>query len=177
MTAERLLVLACSATKVAGLEALPAWRRYDGPAWRTLRAFLARSRAELVDAAGVWELGDGSRLRVLALSAELGAIPAGLPIADYDRRMTAERAFAFAAMPGAFGRELLAAALEVADRGLLWGGAVYVSAAVGLLGREAEAGRLELARGRGIGDLLGRLKSWLGALEDAERFPREEARP
>lgn len=76
----RLLILACSATKRPDNALLPALHRYDGPAWRTLRAYLDRAGAHADD------------LEVYALSAEFGLFPAIQPIPNYDRRMDMARA-------------------------------------------------------------------------------------
>lgn len=72
-SARRLLVLACSARKRATAGLLPAVDRYDGPAFRVLRKFLA----ETTDPPDV-----------LVLSARFGLIPADTPIPAYDHRLT-----------------------------------------------------------------------------------------
>jgi hypothetical protein len=69
---ERLLVLACSATKRDDLKYMPAIERYNGPLWRTLRS---------VDP-------DGGKAKVAFLSAKLGFRAADMPIEMYDARMT-----------------------------------------------------------------------------------------
>ena len=69
----RLLVLACSARKRKGAGLLPAINRYDGPAFRVLRKFLADAD----------EPPD-----VFVLSARYGLIPSHQEIRDYDRRLT-----------------------------------------------------------------------------------------
>ena len=71
--ARRLLVLACSARKRHDAGNLPAVDRYDGPAFRVLRKFLA-------DAADPPD--------VLVLSAGYGLIPSAREVPDYDRRLT-----------------------------------------------------------------------------------------
>lgn len=74
---KRLLLLSCSATKRSDPGMLPAIERYDGPAYRVLRA---------------WR-DDGHRLpRILILSAQYGLIGRDHPIADYDRVMDEARA-------------------------------------------------------------------------------------
>lgn len=77
----RTLILACSATKARSCPGgkIPAIERYDGPAWRTLRANIAGVPAGQLD------------LEIFALSAEHGLIDDGFPIEDYDRRMTSAR--------------------------------------------------------------------------------------
>jgi hypothetical protein len=54
----RLLILACSQRKTDVRDAVPPIELYDGPAWRTLRAYLAQTNDE--------------HLTVLALSASYG---------------------------------------------------------------------------------------------------------
>lgn len=68
----RLLILACSATKRGGAERIPAIERYDGPLWRTLRH---------VDP-------DGRKARVAFVSARYGFRDADSLIEAYDARMT-----------------------------------------------------------------------------------------
>lgn len=68
----RTVVLACSATKVLAARAA-AFRLYDGPLWRTLRTY--------------WSPGDP--VRVYALSARYGLIPAETVIAAYDLELSA----------------------------------------------------------------------------------------
>jgi hypothetical protein len=72
----RLLVLACSAIKRSGPDPIPAFARYDGPLWRTLRA---------ADP-------DGRHAKAAFLSAHDGFRDAATPIADYDARLTQDLA-------------------------------------------------------------------------------------
>lgn len=76
----RLLLFACSARKRRDAGPLPAIERYDGPAFRVLRRYLARA-------------GD-TALCVHILSARYGVIPAAMPLPAYDERLTATRAVA-----------------------------------------------------------------------------------
>jgi len=78
---KRLLILACSRRKRSDPELLPALERYDGPTFRVVRKFLRDSpdRAEALD--------------IAVLSAEFGLISADQRMPDYDRRMTAPRAY------------------------------------------------------------------------------------
>lgn len=78
---ERLLILACSATKKPGLKYMPAIERYDGPLWRTLRTIDPHGR----------------KAKVAFLSAKLGFRAANTPIEIYDARMTASMADAMKA--------------------------------------------------------------------------------
>src|SRR4051794_31609089 len=70
----RTVILACSATKRADTCELSALARYDGPAWRTLRANLTC----MIEPP-------------LALSAEFGLISAYQEIPDYDRKLDGPR--------------------------------------------------------------------------------------
>ncbi|CAK7262356.1 MULTISPECIES: hypothetical protein [Shinella] len=70
--ANRLLILACSATKRDGPAYMPAIERYDGPLWQTLRSVDPR----------------GEKAKVAFLSARLGFRAAATPIEMYDARMT-----------------------------------------------------------------------------------------
>lgn len=74
-----LLLLGCSQTKRHTSGLIPAIERYDGVNYRVLAK--ARREGRIPTA-----------LDVLILSAEHGLIPAGKPIADYERRMTGSRA-------------------------------------------------------------------------------------
>lgn len=75
----RLLILSCSQRKRDTPDVLPAWQRYDGPAYRVMNKFLRLHPSEV------------QSLDVYILSAEFGLIPSDKPIPDYDRRITAER--------------------------------------------------------------------------------------
>ena len=71
--ANRLLILACSATKTDATGPwVTAMQRYDGPLWKTLRAVDPESRLA----------------QVAFLSAYLGFQPANTPVDKYDTRMT-----------------------------------------------------------------------------------------
>ncbi|UHC17888.1 hypothetical protein LRS73_08565 [Methylobacterium currus] len=72
----RLLILACSATKRPDPGSIPAFDRYDGPLWRTLRA---------ADPAG-------TRAKVAFLSAHYGFRAASSQIGVYDARLTKDLA-------------------------------------------------------------------------------------
>jgi hypothetical protein len=75
-TSDRLLVLACSATKRSEEGRIPARERYDGPLWRTLRAVDPEGRAA----------------RVAFLSARFGFRAASTPIENYNARLTPQLA-------------------------------------------------------------------------------------
>lgn len=77
----RVLLLACSATKAAAAERLPARELYRGPLWLTLGA---------ADP-------DATRCQAIALSAEHGFVPPWHAIATYDARLSAEAGAALAA--------------------------------------------------------------------------------
>jgi hypothetical protein len=74
---DRLLLLSCSRSKRAGSHLLPAYQRYDGPAFRLLRRYLKIS---------------SNIPTIKILSAEFGLIPYDFLIPNYDRHMTMERA-------------------------------------------------------------------------------------
>lgn len=77
----RLLVMACSATKKADEQLLPAIDRYDGPSYKTVRKWRANHQDQ------------AQQLDILILSAEFGLIEAfATEIPNYDRRMTRDRA-------------------------------------------------------------------------------------
>lgn len=141
----RILILACSATKVKSPRLIAAWLRYDGPAWRTMRANVPAPLA----------------FQTFALSAEHGLIDAMQPIADYDRLMTAERAREL--VPGVADR------LEELGRSypgeiLAFGGRHYRELIQRARELAEEAGDRSIpityTRG-GIGEQLGQLKAWL----------------
>lgn len=75
----QLLILGCSARKHPVDGPLPALTRYDGPHYRVLRSFLRKN---------VWP----TNLSLGVLSAEYGLIGGLAPIANYDQRMSRERA-------------------------------------------------------------------------------------
>jgi hypothetical protein len=141
----RTLILSCSATKRPDAGLLRAVDRYDGPAYRTLRA----------------NLPPDDDLRVFILSAELGLIGRGTLIRDYDRRMTRARAAELRAPV----REKLKA-IDRAGMVVSWSNVLFVG---GELYREllrsaaAEArfpAAINYASG-GIGEQLGQLKAFL----------------
>jgi cytoplasmic iron level regulating protein YaaA (DUF328/UPF0246 family) len=74
-----LLIVACSQRKRQDPGGLPAIERYDGVSFRVLR----KAQRE-----GYWP----ENLDVLILSAKYGLIDAFTPIANYEQRMTCERA-------------------------------------------------------------------------------------
>lgn len=148
MSATKLIVVACSATKRD--RPLPAFQLYDGPAWRTVRAsgYPAAPRAAL---------------QLAALSALHGLISADRIIAPYDVEMDAARARTLQKLPDELVHEQLEAA---ADRPVgvvqCYGGRLYRSvveawADRGLFGTDT---RVEYSSG-GIGLQLGQLRQWL----------------
>ncbi|MCL4299228.1 MAG: peroxide stress protein YaaA [Anaerolineae bacterium] len=76
---KRLLILACSQRKRPDPGLLPAMERYDGGSYRILHK---------IKREGHWP----KNLDVLILSAKYGLIEASTPIADYEQRITRERA-------------------------------------------------------------------------------------
>jgi hypothetical protein len=75
----RLLLVACSARKIASTTPIPAWNLYDGPCFRVLRKC---SRD------GYWP----TDVDLLILSSRHGIVSPHQSIALYDEAMTAERA-------------------------------------------------------------------------------------
>jgi hypothetical protein len=113
----KLIILACSATKREKPEPMPAIDRYDGPMWRTLRARLN----DLPEARQA--LASGA-LRIMAMSARYGFIPADVAIPDYDIRMTPARAAKMARDPSC-DFQLIADLVKSAEAVLFAGGEVY----------------------------------------------------
>jgi len=152
------LILACSATKVPGARMMSTYERYDGPAWRTLRA------------SGFPNVYNGPRCRVLALSAQYGLLSAFADLPDYDREMDAARAAEMAAMDDGQLRDTLYAQIVTRERTFshfwtpeiyVWGGKLYRS----VVAAWAERGifgdtPIEYSSG-GIGEQLGQLSRWL----------------
>ena len=68
----RLLLLGCSERKAEKRGRLPAFQRYDGPAYRVFRKFLRDSR------------GAGPPMNLYILSAKYGLISGDILIPDYD---------------------------------------------------------------------------------------------
>jgi hypothetical protein len=143
-----LLILACGQRKYPAPEPLPAYRRYDGPAYRTLRAAGYPERLPT--------------LRVLVLSAEYGLIPARTPIPDYDRRLDALRASELSAADPAMLHPLIDRPTQV----LIWGGASYRNIVHHWQSRGlfADASGPIAHSSGGIGTQLRQLKRWLAAL-------------
>lgn len=171
-TSHRTLVLSCSATKCAAAGELPMLERYDGPAYRVLRSALETlgAREDLAGPAGGFILPNGATLRVLVLSAQFGLAPCSRRIADYDRKLDAERVAKFCAYPRAWGAEALTSELGTCEARelLVFGGELYRQAARAML---AFAGAQDDPRVRftsgGIGEQLGQLKAWLLAAQPA----------
>lgn len=146
-----LLILACSRRKRAG-GIMPAWQRYDGPVWQSLRQRLA----DLPRAALAFS-GDGAnQLDVLVLSARFGLIGAWTPIPDYDQRLDATRLAHLQRRPLPSGAALLLAHAD--DIGVI-AGSCYRQ----LLGQlhPRLAGACRGAGGEGIGKQRARLGRWL----------------
>jgi Family of unknown function (DUF6884) len=80
ITPTRLLLMACTATKLATPDSIPAIQRYDGPSFRVLRKW-QRTHPDLA-----------VQLDVLILSARLGLISSDQLIENYNQRLTREHA-------------------------------------------------------------------------------------
>ena len=94
----RLLIMACSATKSAAAQPLPAIERYTGPVWQTLKAADPQQ----------------DRAHVTVLSARHGWIDGHQFILNYDQKMTNER-----------GRELLEQGITPEVRAMLAEASAY----------------------------------------------------
>jgi hypothetical protein len=140
----RLLIIACSQRKNPASGLLPAVDRYDGPAFRVLRKFLAQAPGEIPT--------------VLIVSARYGLLDAQRRIPDYDCRMSAARA-----------RELRPQVLEAARHPLTAECWLEIGLCVGKQYRIALDGISSLIRddlplvviGGGLGQRLTRLRAWL----------------
>ena len=139
----RLLLLGCSQSKVRTCGRLPAFQRYDGPAYRVFRKFLR----EHPDA--------DLPVDLYILSAQYGLISGDILIPDYDLRMTAERA---AKLKPAVKRSLdLILSLHSYDEIFVAMGKVYREALMDLL---PSGPRVVVADGK-IGEKSAALYRWL----------------
>ena len=138
-----LLILGCSATKRPNTDEALALHLYDGPLYRVLRGWMARTPD--------WR----ERLDVTILSARYGLLAAETPIQAYNQRITLGRALRL--------RRDIAVDLRACWRGPYTG--VYIS--LGARYREALPYALpwpaRFAEG-GIGTRQAELKAWLGGL-------------
>jgi hypothetical protein len=142
----RTVIVACSATKRRDVGELSALARYDGPAWRTLRACLTC----MVEPP-------------LALSAEFGLISAYQEIPDYDRKLDTERA---CVLVPRVADQLEEFARQGKLRGeiFLYGGKLYrqLLEAAALVASDRLGRELPITYSRGgIGHQLGQLKAFL----------------
>jgi hypothetical protein len=152
----RLLIIACSQRKKPDPGLLSAIERYDGPAFRVLRKYLAERHADVPS--------------VVILSAKFGLIDASTGIQDYDHRMSAARARELGERVLEAGRPLLAGRREVA----VCVGKEYRPALDALLGAVPSGTALGFIQG-GRGLRLTRLRSWLRrAQDDAARDGKGE---
>lgn len=146
----RLLILACSQRKRPIRERLLApIDLYDGPAWRTVRAYRGLD--------GRHDLN----LTVLALSAKYGIVHASdEEIWWYEEKLTRQKAFdtvwtqASVVAP----LEMHLAQIFLLERVCICGGALYRHALAGVTWPEHLA---VLTTSGGIGAQLGQLKTWL----------------
>lgn len=147
-----LLVMACSATKTDA-EWAAAFDLYDGPTWRTLRAFERDNPAGLLG------------VDVLALSAEYGLIDAGVVVRNYDRRMTRDRA---AELRTSTWHTLRAYAAGGAADVFVLAGTDYMPALeLGLVELRGVGATVTVAAG-GIGQKMAALKAWLVSATNEE---------
>lgn len=146
-----MLVVACSARKLAGEGPLPAIDRYDGPAYRLIRKAMREGRCP-------------ASLRLLILSARYGLIEADHPTEDYDLKMTAARALEI--------RPEVSARLDARLRDHCFNsvfinlGHDYLAAIEGAAGLRETGGRVVYAAGA-IGVRLARMKRWIEEVDPA----------
>jgi hypothetical protein len=143
----RLLIIACSQRKKPDNGLLPAIERYDGPAFRVLRKYLAETLADAPS--------------VVILSARFGLIDASTGIVDYDHRMSAGRARELSERILKAGQPFLAGRREVA----VCVGKDYRPALADLLGAVPEGTAIGFIEG-GQGTRLTRLRAWLRRAQD-----------
>ncbi len=153
----RLLILACSATKRIEQRAIPALFLYDGPAWRTLRAWLQPEGDQDADET------KKAQLDIYAISAKYGILMAWEPIYPYDQQMDAARAAAIRTQRiGLPSLEEQVAWVQQHQRGytstMIAGGQRYQSIMPTYL--PSRYGTVSRTSG-GIGTQLGQLKHWL----------------
>lgn len=129
--------MACSATKRPDAGMMPAYDRYDGPMWRTLRA-------------AIGPYPDPATLQIWFLSARYGFQPARLPIPDYEHRLTGE--------PATRGNaEGFARCVYSADAVLFAGGQLYRDVMHSAVGWPAKARETS----GGIGVQRAQLRAWI----------------
>ena len=153
-----LLILSCSATKRGLPGLMPAVYRYDGPAYRVLRA-------------SGWPGSDGPHVRVVILSAYHGPLDPFTPIEDYDVKMDGDRAQVLSQF-WPLGKRLLGLLDHPTSEVFVFGGALYreVIQAWGAAGPfEHVPGEVAYSDG-GIGTQLGQLTRWLEARNAAFRL-------
>jgi hypothetical protein len=138
-----LLIMSCSAKKRPDAGLLPAIERYDGPAFRVLRRYLAQQPSDCPD--------------TLVLSARFGIVDSDKGIPYYDQRLTAERLQALRpAVTDAIEQRLLA---KRYDEVFVCGGSLYTRLLDPALTRTARA-TIQAATGTS-GRRLSELHDWL----------------
>ncbi|MBE9195800.1 hypothetical protein IQ219_10905 [Synechocystis sp. LEGE 06083] len=88
-----LLLISCSRKKIVSGNNMPAIERYDGPAFRLLRRFLAQKEASYLD--------------IYILSAKFGIIPYDTPIPNYDEKLTKNKIKEISGQSRSIFREIL----------------------------------------------------------------------
>lgn len=169
MNNQRLLVMACSATKTRQVDGFPVppLNYYDGPVWRTFRKWHSDNREEM----------ESGALSVYALSAYYGLVHVTRPIEPYDCKMTnaeAARLISYGDSTGTVGAN---AYLELERLLCDWetpnvlfvGGSLYASVFAAWMAQAQPDifWRATCDGARGIGDMLGELRLWLNAPEVA----------
>lgn len=136
----RLLVLACSERKRNDSEPIRALDRYDGPAFRVVRRYLA--------------VTDDQQLDLRILSAKYGLIRPEQPIRSYDLQMTTGRASEAIGVVLPETRRLLGSGRY--HDVLFYGGRAYRAAVLPAI----ESGELPATSGS-LGRQLSQLRAWL----------------
>lgn len=136
----RLLVLACSQRKRSNSEPIQALDRYDGPAFRIVRRYLA--------------VRDDQQLDLRILSAKYGLIRPEQPIHNYDLKMTAGKASEAIGIVLPETRRLLGSGCY--GDVLFYGGRTYRAAVLPAI----ESGELPATSGS-LGRQLSQLRTWL----------------
>lgn len=155
----RLLVLSCSQRKRASPDLLPAVERYDGPAFRVVRRFLAQHQPDAPD--------------LVILSARFGAIGPEERIPPYDQCLTSGRIPAL--QPGVVTAVERQLRLKPYDEAFIYGGPLYMRLLEPLLAGSLVPSRMTMASGTS-GRRLSVLHDWLyGHAPAIDRQPRVDS--
>lgn len=155
----KLIIMACSATKLHTPATLTAIERYNGPMWQTLRALLDRHPA----AANALKQGE---LLIWVLSGRYGFVPHDIEMPNYDQRISPDL-LAKMAQDCTCDFQRIPGFVEDADATLFAGGEMYRSAMWKAMGCDpVNAPKVTETDGRGIGEHRAQLGAWF-----AEHYP------